>query len=210
MNQFNNTAKEFDNWYDTLCAKESSIVSVIERFIQKFEEQTDNLLAAKMEKSEKNLNLLSESFSNEVQKKLESIYDYFIDANMKEMKTVSTGMMDNKLEGFKVACEYEIEEYIKNDLMLTIVDNKYETDIKGKIQKQLLTYLHNGLTAQSYKDKVYKMVLKETQLSMESLKKESLKTLQDKFKMTISKLNNNMVSNIQNVMHQSDVSIELI
>ena len=60
-------------------------------------------------------------------------------------------MLDNKLKDFKVACECEIEEYIEINLMSTIIDNKYEADIKGKIQKQLLTDIHNGLTAQSYK-----------------------------------------------------------
>ena len=53
MNQFNTMTKELDNRYDILCAKETCTISFIDRPIQKFEERTDNLLATKMEKSER-------------------------------------------------------------------------------------------------------------------------------------------------------------
>ena len=40
MNQFNNIEKEMDEQYDTLCAKEKHILSVIENFFNLMEDQT--------------------------------------------------------------------------------------------------------------------------------------------------------------------------
>ena len=177
-----------DELYDMLCAKEKQKMSFIKKCFQTFDEQSDSLIDTRLKKVDTRFELLSQSFH--------TCTDTLIDDNIKEVRTTSNNIIENKLTNFKKTCDYELEACIENDMLQQIMDSKYEIDIKDKIQQQLLTDLHDGPTAQSCKDKVYNMVLKETQLSMKILKEELSKTLNNEFKASISKLQNNITSHI--------------
>ena len=200
MNQINTLTTKMNEQYDVLCAKEACTITQFDKYIQTFEECTEKLLATKIENSEQSLNLISESFLNDVKSKFELLSESYLETSLQEIKTISKSWMDTKLEDFKVACDDEIEEYVQNDLLLTIIGNKFEVHLKRKIQKVVTTDLCDTLTIQKYKDKVTAVIHQSTQSSVDDLTKESLKTLQDEFKMMISKLRDNTVSNIHSII----------